>query len=657
MMFKTQKLILTAAAVPALVLGLASLPSFEKKQPVHSPEELKVLRRLLAVHQTHGNPTMDTMYFPLAGRCAPCHGRDASGFGLITDDGTDVNMYDDWRSSIMANATKDPYWRAKVMHEIQVNPAHSEALQDKCTSCHAPAGHYQSKLSNSAPHYLFEQAITDTLGLDGVTCQACHAQSPLNDGRFHSGEIHYDLNQINVSYGPFPLVYAPPMIQQVGLTPKYSEHINDAGVCAGCHTLLTHSVDLNGAFTGSTFIEQATYHEWLNSRYDEQHDSISCQGCHLPKLEEPVVIASGLPFLTAKGPIGLHEMAGANVSMLKMMKEHRTTLGIKAQPPHFDSTIAATLRMLQHNTLDLVLEPVQTFGDSAQFSLKLINKAGHKFPSGYPSRRAWVELKIVNAQGETIFHSGQPAADGGITGEDSQYEPHYQVIRDPGQVQIYELVPGDVNQQFTTVLERAHVALKDNRLVPQGFSLADPVYDTTTIVGMALTDPDFNRDAAGAEGTGSDMVHFRVPINGYTGTYTVQANVWYQSLPPKWINPVFAFNSPHITQFQNIFNAADHAPVLVKAVELANVPVAPVSVHTPDLAQQIKVFPTLSNTGKVNISLPDNMPLSEVRIWNSRGQLVWQQATPVCWLPDEKGVYWVEVRSGRYRKAVKVVRQ
>ena len=54
----------------------------------------------------------------------------------------DVNLYDDWETSMMALSAVDPFWKAKVSHEILVNPANSLELQTLCTKCHAPLGHY-----------------------------------------------------------------------------------------------------------------------------------------------------------------------------------------------------------------------------------------------------------------------------------------------------------------------------------------------------------------------------------------------------------------------------------------------------------------------------------------------------------------------------------
>ena len=110
--------------------------------------------------------------------------------------------------------------------------------------------------------------------------------------------------------------------------------------------------------------------------------------------------------------------------------------------------------MLRNETVDLNV----TMGDwidawGATCEVQLTNKAGHKFPSGYPARRAWIEVK-ASQNGEVIWHSGG-WENGSITGVDesglAEYEPHHTVINDPMQVQIYELVAADVEGNPTNV--------------------------------------------------------------------------------------------------------------------------------------------------------------------------------------------------------------
>jgi hypothetical protein len=343
--------------------------------------------------------------------------------------------------------------------------------------------------------------------------------------------------------------------------------------------------------------------------------------------------------------------------MLKLMRDNRDALGISATGAMFDSTIAATLRMLQQQTLDLTLDPEVLNGDTARFSLRLRNKAGHKFPSGYPARRAWVEFVIVTAQGDTLFHSGRTDADYRLVDEDPNNEPHYQTLRASDQVQIYELTPADVNGQFTNVLERAHQALKDNRLPPDGFRTSHPVYDTTRIVGGALNDPDFNRDPLGQEGSGADVLHVAVPIGGYTGAWRVEARVWYQSLPPKWMDPLFAFDAPEIDAFETMFNAADKTPVLVAERVLEGVLVSPVSATQP-LDHPVRVYPSVASDGRVYVDAPDGA-VRRVQVWTASGRLAFEQNGPLSGpleLPGRSGVYFVAVDTPRGRVVAKVVR-
>ncbi|MBL7826736.1 MAG: T9SS type A sorting domain-containing protein [Saprospiraceae bacterium] len=661
-----RKSVLLTLLVPAIIAIVANLPSGKAAKHFHSKEELALFKQFglnAAKNQQGAHPSVllpidSNILFPTAKTCGGCHGKDPNQLALITTSGVDVNIYDDWRSTMMANSAKDPFWRAKVRHEILINPSHSEALQDKCTSCHAPTGNYQSKLHDHKPYYGLADLYADTLGLDGVTCQACHAQAPDKIGQLHSGEIDFDTNYIRVAYGPYKQVFAPPMHDFVGITPTFGGHITDGGVCASCHTLITNTVDLNGQLTGNTFVEQATYHEWLNSRYDRDQENITCQACHMPRLQDEIIISANYQFLTPKFPFGLHELAGANVTMLQLLKNNINTLEINALPEHFDSTIAATLRMLQEKTLDLSLEPLDLNGDTVRFKLTLQNKAGHKFPSGYPSRRAWIEFEVKTESGQTVFHSGRANADFSLPDEDPNLEPHHLVINNPAQVQIYEMVPVDVTGAFTNVLERADRTIKDNRLTPQGFKPTHPAYDTTEIVGHAKTDPDFNRFANGAHGSGSDIVYFSVPNHGYTGNLTVSAKVWYQSLPPKWMASIFEYSAPEIDAFKQMFDAADKSPVLVAAQTLENISVNAVSTQTLMHESRVKVYPSLTSDGLIWIEPAPQIRLKSIEIWDMKGNRVTNSGrqSPMK-LPETKGIYFVLIETDRGRVVKKVVRQ
>jgi Cytochrome c554 and c-prime len=470
--------------------------------PVRGPHSSLDLLMLRGERSTEdGLYVMYSRYFATAGRCSGCHGHDTLGLAMVDEEGTDVNVADDWRSTMMANSARDPFFRAKLSHEVIVNPGHQVDIESKCLSCHAPLGMHEERMLGNPP---FTAAMLDTsvMGLEGVSCLACHQQNPDSAGRYFSGGLHFDSAKV---WGPYADedINAAIMEFFVGFRPGFAEHIIDGRVCAGCHTLLTETVDLSGNFTGGQFVEQATWHEWKNSIYQADSNT-TCRGCHMPRIQDEVVLASEYAFLQGHSPFGLHYLTGGNTMMLRLLKEHAEELGIPATNVQFDSTIARTLRNL-HNSVDLDVVLTERTNDTAFVEARLVNLVGHKFPSGYPSRRAFVRVFALDADGDTLFQSGAWDGTNELVGHDATYEPHYDVITQPDQVQIYEMVMGDVNGDVTTVLERAASTIKDNRLVPQGFSVSHYAYDTTRIESVPGSDIDFNHDLFGIEGNGGDI--------------------------------------------------------------------------------------------------------------------------------------------------------
>ena len=81
--------------------------------------------------------------------------------------------------------------------------------------------------------------------------------------------------------------------------------------------------------------------------------------------------------------------------------------------------------------------------DSVYYALDIKNKAGHKFPSGYPSRRASVQFIVKNEMGDTLFFNGEFDEDFEVIGHSTPYESHHTTIRNEEDVQIYEMVFAD----------------------------------------------------------------------------------------------------------------------------------------------------------------------------------------------------------------------
>lgn len=584
-----------------------------------------------------------------SGLCVQCHDTDPNGVALVDDAGNNVSPVNDWRATIMANSAKDPFWKAKVRHEILETPSLANDIENTCTACHAPQGHNEFHMTGAGSHYTMEYLADDELGLDGVGCIGCHSIENENLTSSFNGTQPYTDQKL--AYGGFANPWGSPMITATGFAPVFSEHVRTSELCAGCHSLFVNSFEADGTPTGITFFEQATYHEWLNSDYDEE--GTECQTCHMP--QSSGVKVSSQPTWLQPRTFGKHYLVGGNSFMLKLMKTNAEALGISANDDHFDAVIARTEDLLQNQSLELAVEHLQTANDTAVFSVLLTNLAGHKFPSGYPSRVLTVEFEVRNANDEVIFRSGGFDGDFNIVGRDTDWEPHYDVIRASEEVQIYEMVVADSDGNPTQVLERAHTLLKDNRLTPRGFTTAHSAYDTTRIAGVDESDLNFNR-LNGVEGSGTDRIEYRVFTDGYEGDVTVVARAWYQSIPKAWVADMFEWDDPEINSFETLFNAADHTPVLVKEAALEST----TGIREALNQQQFKLFPNPTSQTVVSVK---NLPTAPhvYRVYDMNGREVRSEQAIMngtIELPQTAGSYIVTIRpqAGGDWQAVRVVR-
>ena len=633
-----------------IVLALVSVVLLSAAATLLSANQKSKYQTVKAVHMR--NPIDSGEFFIGYKLCAGCHGYDSLFIGNITADSQDVNVFDDWRSTMMALSARDPLWQAKVHHEILVNPAHSNELQTTCTACHAPMGHFTA-MFHGASHYTLDDVFQDTLAIEGVSCTGCHTIGTQGLGSRFSGDIPYDTTK--KIFGPFTLPFTGPMDLYVGMTPTYSIHMEDSKVCSPCHTLLTHAVDLGGNFTGGTFVEQATYHEWLNSVFPSQGKV--CQTCHMPQLEEPIVIANGILALQSRSPFNQHQFPGANEFMLKLIKANKTLMGITTADAYFDSSILYNHQLLTNSTLNINIQNDSADTDTSYFSVTLTNKAGHKFPSGYPSRRAVVQFVVLKENGDTLFKSGTLDGNYEVNNISSPYEIHHNIIKSQTQTQIYEMVMGDVNGNKTTVLERAVSQLKDNRIPPQGFNTAHYTYDTAKIVGL-FNDPDFNLTGA-TQGNGKDIVHYHVAANGYTGKVNVFATVLYQTVPPGWLTEMFSFNDSLINSFKQMYLSADKNPVTVALDSLKDFQL-PNKTNELFSSNSIFIYPSPATDGIIYIT---NKNISDIEIYNAEGKLLKSfknnSASEIIsiQIPDEQqGIYLIRLKVADSFKTYKVLR-
>ena len=234
-----------------------------------------------------GSPlaVFDSGDFAGSGNCAVCH------TGLTDESGKDVSIDNDWRSSMMANASKDPYWQAKVAAEVYHSPHLKEVIEDTCATCHMPMARTQAQVDGTPSLILDEGFLSESNALhvaamDGNSCTLCHQIQPdglgTEDGLAGQYVIDTSTDAPNrIIFGQFDNQLANPMIASSGFIPVMGEQVTQSALCATCHTVITPFVDEDGNVQG-TFPEQTPFLEWLNSDYS---DDTACQSCHMPQAD------------------------------------------------------------------------------------------------------------------------------------------------------------------------------------------------------------------------------------------------------------------------------------------------------------------------------------------------------------------------------------
>ncbi len=501
--------------------------------------------------------------FELSDRCIACHN------GLATPSGKDVSIGYDWRASIMANSSRDPYWQASVRRETIDHPESQAAIEDECSVCHMPVARYEARLRGERgrvfAHLPFESDEKNgPRAADGVDCSVCHQISKEKLGTresFNGGFVVLAPAAKNdhPEYGPFSIAGAHQRIMQTssgGFVPTEAAHIRQSEVCATCHTLYTEARGPGGKVVGS-LPEQMPYQEWLHSDYRQKQ---SCQECHMPPVAEAVAVTN--VFGAPRDGMHRHTFVAANFFMQRMLNRYRDDLEVEAQPQELTAAAEGTVAYLQSRAARVEFLRADVAAGRLTADVSIVNLNGHKLPTAYPSRRAWVHFVVRDRDGKTVFESGALRPDGSIEANDNdadplRYEPHYSEITSPTQVQIYESILKDAQGRVTTGLLSGVAYAKDNRLLPDGFDKATAEKDIA-VLGEAATDPAFR--------AGGHRLRYTVDLGGAAGPFTVAAELWYQPIGFRWANNLKAYGSAaEPRRFTGYFDSMQSSSAVVLA--------------------------------------------------------------------------------------------
>lgn len=355
-------------------------------------------------------------------------------------------------------------------------------------------------------------------------------------------------------------------------------------------------------------VEQATYLEWLNSGYENElnennPNGQSCQDCHMSKdlksLEHPasnidkiqtqIAIIQDTSYPDAENlaahediqvrrrdDYSRHNFSGLNMFLVEMFNQFDKELGVRKvdymtgteQIPHAKDNFLLTAT---EKTATINVDVVPTNVNEVEATVSIKSKVGHRFPSGVGFRRAFVEVVALDGSGQVVWGSGrtnnlgvlidgngQPLKTEFLEADESgvqQYQPHHQVIDRQDQAQIYETLLHNRSGEFTTSFIHGCETIKDNRLLPWGWSKNGP--DPKVLKGYFLeaTYPqgEAAKDPAYADGSGTDQTLYRIQLpDGISANdVTIRATLYYQSIPPYFLRTIFE-TAPNSTAAQRL---------------------------------------------------------------------------------------------------------
>lgn len=495
-----------------------------------------------------------TTRFTTSETCAQCH---LAGEGAAVRDakGRDVSPVGTWRTSAMALAARDPYYLAAFADELAFRPNLASTVEQTCTRCHAPAASLELEVEGKTPTFAMLTTGADTsnaahLGREGVACSMCHQIDAEGLGTYASFTGQFKVLEQRRIYGPYQDPLTDPMRTLINYVPMYGAHIQQSSLCATCHTVITKPRDSRG-YVGPDFPEQVPFLEWLASSYaDGGTRAATCQDCHMQAADDDgatleVAIARNPAGLKPRKPFWRHGFEGANVQLSRFGASDPAWFGVPLTKEDHERQSKANEGMLARAAK---LEVSATPGEVA---VKITNESGHKLPTGYPSRRLIVHLKVTAPDGKVVWESGRVDEFGRLAKEPATFFPHFDVVTKQEDVQIYESFPIDAQGK------PAHRPLdslkygKDNRLVPSGFNKKNSFSAYTGSVGVDQ-DPDWGS---------TDTVKYKVG-NVPAGS-EVSVELLFQVVRPSDIEVYVDKPTPAARRLFDFAKAAPPIPVVI----------------------------------------------------------------------------------------------
>ena len=300
-----------------------------------------------------------------------------------------------------------------------------------------------------------------------------------------------------------------------------------------------------------------------------------------------------------------HQLQGLNVFLIEMFNQFMTP--DRSTPPNYSNDILGVrksdymstldndlanaisnlVQSAQHDSANIEVSQPQIAGQKLSADVTVTNKVGHRFPSGVGFRRAFIEFDVLDSsnvdpttkQPRVVWSSGGTNEAGFIVDKDGNileteyigtnsnkkgpYQPHFygkeHPITSSKEVQIYEELVKDSEGNFTTSFIRRDDILKDNRILPKGWTAKGPAPKSLNGEFLHSTFPegDAAKDPSYINGSGSSLVRYEIPLSQLPkgidpSKLTVKATLYYQAIPPYYLTQRFE-QAPNAKGTQRLF--------------------------------------------------------------------------------------------------------
>lgn len=457
-----------------------------------------------------------------SGNCTGCH----ANYGPQGDPELMVEPYATWVASMMAQSGRDPLFYAGL---TIANQDAADAGQF-CIRCHVPNGFLSG---HAVPT---NGSALDPVDQEGVSCNFCHrlvnpeftqGTSPAQDqaiiNELQSADLlppqgsnsRYVVDPTDSRRGPFNDI--PANLHPGSPQPQiiHSPFHTKAELCWNCHDvsnpLMTKDANgnynLNELQVAHPTHEQSdmlplhrTYSEWKNSYYSSigvQHNGRfggnhptgvmkDCQDCHMPD-----TIGYGCNFefdpFFERPNVPQHSFAGSNTWVLNAV---RTVDFNNDSKPDFPDAVTGLTDELVAMAIARNIDFLEKASDlelshvNGQLRTRVINRTGHKLPTGFPDgRRIWINVRFLDCGGNPVQEHG--AYDFETADLDAATTKVYEMLLGIQGADYAQQIGHPEGQTFHFML--ANVILKDNRVPPAGHSVLVAQTNQTQPVGAVYS--------------------------------------------------------------------------------------------------------------------------------------------------------------------------